>query len=227
MMSVTCCCTCRAVAPGQSVRTTMTLKVNGGSSDCASLPYDSTPKSVTSARMKITNAWCRRVQADKLKPSLTLIITAIEQGSDLLHMLAGVNGVHAGQHHIVAVSQAARDGGGALAVAGDGDGPQLEGGIIRTNHPDRRITAPVKNGGRRHLEGRRTVCGRSSRQRRITGHAATHRGSGFHQGELHSIRAALRISGGRHLAHARLEAPTRQGRQCDARGLADDNPAQV
>jgi len=44
------------VAPGQSVRTTMTLKVNGGSSDCASLPYDNTPNSVIRARTKITNA---------------------------------------------------------------------------------------------------------------------------------------------------------------------------
>ena len=35
---VTNCSTSCAVAPGHVVRITMTLKVNGGSSDCASLP---------------------------------------------------------------------------------------------------------------------------------------------------------------------------------------------
>ena len=33
MRSVTCLATCSAVAPGHSVRTTIALKVNGGSSD--------------------------------------------------------------------------------------------------------------------------------------------------------------------------------------------------
>ncbi|MOA38018.1 hypothetical protein D3C78_1596640 [compost metagenome] len=55
MRSVTCSCTCCAVAPGQRVWMTMTRKVNGGSSDCASLEYDSTPNSVTSVMMKITS----------------------------------------------------------------------------------------------------------------------------------------------------------------------------
>jgi hypothetical protein len=34
MRSVICSCTWRAVAPGQSVWITITLKVKGGSSDC-------------------------------------------------------------------------------------------------------------------------------------------------------------------------------------------------
>jgi hypothetical protein len=53
--SVTSSCTCRAVAPGQKVLTTITLKVNGGSSDCASLPYDSTPNRVTNASKNTTS----------------------------------------------------------------------------------------------------------------------------------------------------------------------------
>jgi hypothetical protein len=56
MTSVTSSCTCRAVAPGQNVRITMTLNVKGGSSDCASLPYERMPNSVTSTRMNITSA---------------------------------------------------------------------------------------------------------------------------------------------------------------------------
>ena len=45
----------------------MTLKVKGGSSDCASLPYERMPNRVISARMKITSAWCRSVQLERLK----------------------------------------------------------------------------------------------------------------------------------------------------------------
>ena len=55
MRSVTCSWTCSAVAPGHGVWMTMTRKVKGGSSDCASREYDSTPNSVTSVMMKITS----------------------------------------------------------------------------------------------------------------------------------------------------------------------------
>ena len=37
ILSVICSSTWRAVAPGQPVRITITLNVNGGSSDCPSL----------------------------------------------------------------------------------------------------------------------------------------------------------------------------------------------
>ncbi len=44
-LSVICSSTWRAVAPGQTVRITITLKVNGGSSDCPSFVYERTPNS--------------------------------------------------------------------------------------------------------------------------------------------------------------------------------------
>jgi len=56
MRSVTCSCTCLASAPGQKLWITMTLKVNGGSSDCDSALYDSMPNSATIAIRKNTSA---------------------------------------------------------------------------------------------------------------------------------------------------------------------------
>ena len=43
MSSVNCCSTCRALAPGHKVRTTMTLKVKSGSSARPSWKYEMTP----------------------------------------------------------------------------------------------------------------------------------------------------------------------------------------
>jgi len=47
--SVTCCATWSAVAPGHSVRTTIALKVNGGSSDWPRCRYDHTPTSASTS----------------------------------------------------------------------------------------------------------------------------------------------------------------------------------
>ena len=60
MLSVTCSCTCCAVAPGQNVRMTITRNVNGGSSDCASRVYEMMPKIVDIAIRKTTSARCRK-----------------------------------------------------------------------------------------------------------------------------------------------------------------------
>jgi hypothetical protein len=45
---VTCSVISAAVAPGHAVRTTMTLNVNGGSSDWPSPRYDHTPSTASS-----------------------------------------------------------------------------------------------------------------------------------------------------------------------------------
>jgi hypothetical protein len=49
MRSVTCFETSSAVAPGQTVRTTIALKVNGGSSDWPSWRYDQAPISASTS----------------------------------------------------------------------------------------------------------------------------------------------------------------------------------
>ena len=49
MRSVTCSATSSAVAPGHSVRTTIALNVNGGSSDWPRWRYDQTPTSASTS----------------------------------------------------------------------------------------------------------------------------------------------------------------------------------
>src|SRR6187455_3017024 len=68
MRSVSCCSTSRADAPGQLVLMTMTLNVNGGSSDWPSLVYASVPNS---AHARIRNRTSERwlsAHSDRLKP---------------------------------------------------------------------------------------------------------------------------------------------------------------
>ena len=56
--SVTCRETCSAVAPGHNVRTTIALKVNGGSSDWPRCLYDHAP---ISAKASIANSTSGRL----------------------------------------------------------------------------------------------------------------------------------------------------------------------
>jgi hypothetical protein len=66
MRSVTCCETSSAVAPGHSVRITMTLNVNGGSSDWPRLRYDQTPASAQTSMKKSTSGRFRSAHSERL-----------------------------------------------------------------------------------------------------------------------------------------------------------------
>src|SRR5690606_30769615 len=65
--SVTWRATSSAVAPGHRVRTTMALKVNGGSSERPSCRYDSAPPIATTIIAYSTRLRLRRAHSDRLK----------------------------------------------------------------------------------------------------------------------------------------------------------------
>src|ERR1700722_13584749 len=111
--SVTCRETCSAVAPGQSVRTTIALKVNGGSSDWPRCLYDHAPISAKASIANSTSGRLDNAHSERLKRRTGLLLGLggsgrrgrLQHRAVLAvhgdHRLAGTQQVSAGSDHPV------------------------------------------------------------------------------------------------------------------------------
>ncbi|KAG1393462.1 hypothetical protein G6F59_014357 [Rhizopus arrhizus] len=221
MRSVTCSCTCCAVAPGHRVLMTITRNVKGGSSDCASLEYDSTPNSVTSVMMKITSGWCRNAQADRLNlPSSWLM-----QRRHGAHFFAGGYRVHAMPDQAFAGLYAACQRDGAGVVTQHLHAAQLQRVFLRLDDPDGGLLAVMEQRGGRHRVGGLAVR-TPVVEADVGGHAQPDIRRGRFQRELDAVGAALRIGGRCNFAQDGSKGLARQRAQRDGGALAYGKPRQ-